>query len=162
MKHRNPKRPAGRTDRKKQRGSMAVEFAIIFPLFFYVFYAIVTYSLIFVAQQSLTLAAEEGARAALRYQSGMTTVDQSLQARSAFACTTAKSLSNWLASGSATACTATPATCSYDATMSCIQVTLNYTYSTNPLVPTLPLMGLALPNSLQAQAMVQLDPNNVL
>ncbi|KLU20452.1 pilus assembly protein TadE, partial [Caballeronia mineralivorans PML1(12)] len=49
---------------------MAVEFAIVFPLFFLVFYAIVTYSMIFVAQQSLTLAASEGARAALRYQTG--------------------------------------------------------------------------------------------
>ena len=53
-----------------ERGTMAVEFAMVFPVFFLVFYAIVTYSMIFVAQQSLTLAASEGARAALRYQPG--------------------------------------------------------------------------------------------
>jgi Flp pilus assembly protein TadG len=146
--------------RQRQRGSMAVEFAIIFPLFFYVFYAIVTYSLIFVAQQSLTLAAEEGARAALRYQTGASTVAQSLALRSTAACQTAQNLTNWLSS--LAQCTATPAACTYNASLSCIQVTLNYAYSTNPLVPTLPLLSLALPSALQANAMVQLDPNNVL
>jgi Flp pilus assembly protein TadG len=151
------KRPAGR---RKQRGNMAIEFAIIFPLFFYVFYAIVTYSLIFVAQQSLTLAAEEGARSALRYQTGATTVAQSLALRSTVACQTAQSLTNWLSS--LAQCTATPAACTYNGSMDCIQVTLNYAYSTNPLVPTLPLLNLALPSALQASAMVQLDPNNVL
>jgi Flp pilus assembly protein TadG len=47
---------------RRQRGTAAVEFAMIFPLFFVILYGIVTFSLIFVAQQNLTLAAEEGAR----------------------------------------------------------------------------------------------------
>ncbi|SAL37881.1 TadE family protein [Caballeronia udeis] len=63
---RAPVHGRSRAGRRVQRGSMAVEFAIVFPLFFLVFYAIVTYSMIFVAQQSLTLAASEGARAPLR------------------------------------------------------------------------------------------------
>jgi Flp pilus assembly protein TadG len=52
-----------------QRGATAIEFALLFPLFFAILYAIITFSLIFVAQQNLTLAAEEGARAALNWQS---------------------------------------------------------------------------------------------
>jgi Flp pilus assembly protein TadG len=147
-------------NRKHQRGNMAIEFAIVFPLFFLIFYAIVTYSLIFVAQQSLTLAAEEGARAALRYQASAQTISQSLAMRGAAACQTARNLSNWLA-GLAT-CNAVPAPCTYDATMQCLQVTLGYAYSQRPILPPLPLLNLALPDSLVARAMVQLDPNNVL
>ena len=52
----------------KQKGAAAIEFAIIFPIFFIIFYAVVTYGLIFAAQQTITLAAAEGARAAVRYQ----------------------------------------------------------------------------------------------
>ncbi|BAO89970.1 TadE/TadG family type IV pilus assembly protein [Caballeronia cordobensis] len=149
-----------RPGRHAQRGNMAIEFAIVFPLFFVVFYAIVTYSIIFVAQQSLTLAAEEGARAALRFQANAQTVDDALARRATAACETAKNLTNWLAS--AALCSAAPAPCTYDASLRCIEVTLNYGYAQRPLVPTLPLFGLALPDSLIARAMVQLDPDNVL
>jgi Flp pilus assembly protein TadG len=145
--------------RRAQRGSMAVEFAIVFPLFFLVFYAIVTYSMIFVAQQSLTLAASEGARAALRYQTGATSTASSLALRATAACTTATGLVNWLA-GSAP-CTATYAACSFDATMQCVNVALIYNYASRPLVPSLPLIGLPLPASLTASAMVQLNPENL-
>ena len=55
---------------KKQQGAAAIEFAIIFPIFFLIFYAIITYGLIFAVQQTVTLAAAEGARAAVRYQAG--------------------------------------------------------------------------------------------
>ena len=50
---------------RRQRGATAVEFAIIFPLFFVICYAIICFGMIFVIQQSLTFAASEGARAAL-------------------------------------------------------------------------------------------------
>jgi Flp pilus assembly protein TadG len=146
--------------RARQRGNTAIEFAIVFPLFFLVFYAIVSYSLIFVAQQSLTLAAEEGARAALSYQAGATSVADSLSKRGTAACTTATGLSNWLAG--VAQCAATPAPCNYDATMDCMQVTLAYAYAQNPLIPTLPLLDMALPDALNASAMIQLDPNNLL
>jgi Flp pilus assembly protein TadG len=142
-----------------QRGSTAVEFAIVFPLFFLVFYAIVTYSMIFVAQQSLTLAASEGARAALRFQSNATSAASALALRASAACTTATGLVNWLASS--TPCTATYAPCTFDATMQCVNVALNYNYASQPLVPSLPLIGLPLPANLAASAMVQLNPENL-
>jgi Flp pilus assembly protein TadG len=141
-------------------GATALEFAFVFPLFFLIFYAIVTYSLIFVAQQSLTLTAEEGARAALRYQKGATTAAQSLDLRTAATCTTTAGLKNWL--GSASACTATHAACSYDATMQCVSVVVTYNYAASPLVPSLPLLSLALPTQLTAHANVQLNPNTLL
>ncbi|MET5115605.1 TadE family protein, partial [Burkholderia pseudomallei] len=46
------------------RAATAIEFAILFPMFFLILDGIITYGMIFAAQQSLTLAATEGARAA--------------------------------------------------------------------------------------------------
>ncbi|MGF6762669.1 Flp pilus assembly protein TadG [Paraburkholderia sp. GAS33] len=132
---------------------------MIFPLFFVILYGIVTFSLIFVAQQNLTLAAEEGARAALNYQTA-TSTGNALAARTAAACTAA---SNMVASLISTAtCVSTWATCSYDATMDCVNVTLTYNYASSPLVPNLPLTGFVLPASLVSSAMVQLNPENIL
>ncbi|HEY1997374.1 TadE family protein [Paraburkholderia sp.] len=151
-------RPIARP-RRTERGSAAVEFVVVFPAFFMILYAIVTYSLIFVAQQNLTLAAEEGARAALNYQQAASP-GAALGARASAACTAA---SNMVASlVSKAQCTTTATSCSYDATMKCVNVTLTYDYSNNPLIPALPLWGLALPASLQSSAMVQLNPENIL
>jgi Flp pilus assembly protein TadG len=147
------------TRRLHQRGTAAVEFAMIFPLLFMILYGIVTFSLIFVAQQNLTLAAEEGARAALNYQAATSTAN-ALAARTTAACTAA---SNMVASliSSAT-CASSSTTCSYDATMDCVKVTLTYNYASSPLVPNIPLVNFALPASLVSSAMVQLNPENIL
>jgi Flp pilus assembly protein TadG len=144
---------------RRARGNTAVEFALVFPLFFVVLYAIVTYSMIFVAQQSLTLAAEEGARATLKYQQA-DDPGAALDKRVAAACPAATGMANWLAARAG--CNATPASCSYDATMTCVTVTLTYNYAAQPLVPTLPLLGLALPAQLTSSAMIQLNPGYLL
>ena len=70
---------------RRQRGATAVEFALVFPLFFTIVYMIITFSLMMVAQQNLTLAAEEGARAALNYQPN-TSLQSALTNRAAAAC----------------------------------------------------------------------------
>ncbi|WP_227242550.1 TadE/TadG family type IV pilus assembly protein [Paraburkholderia caribensis] len=145
--------------RRRQRGASAVEFALVFPLFFMIFYAIVTFSLIFVAQQSLTLAAEEGARAALNYQQAQT-VNAALDNRTAAACTAAANLANWLAAKAK--CDASWAPCTFDGTMRCVTVTLTYNYQSYPLVPPVPLFDVALPAQLTSSAMVQLNPGYVL
>ncbi|GLU34854.1 TadE family protein [Trinickia caryophylli] len=142
-----------------ERGSTAVEFALVFPLLFAVFYGVATFSLIFVAKQSLTLAAEEGARAALNYQSASNT-QAALAARGQSACTVASNAAAWLGGGSRCAAEAQP--CSYDASMDCISVTLTYDYAARPLVPALPLLDIALPGTLTSAAVVQINPENVL
>ncbi len=141
------------------RGSTAVEFAVLFPLFFIIFYAIVTFSLIFVAQQNLTFAAEEGARVALNFLPASDLPD-ALKKRKEAACTAALSVSGWLADASS--CDATPNPCAYDASMQCITVTLAYHYSTRPLVPPLPLLDVALPTQLTGTAVIQLNPGYLL
>jgi len=51
-----------------QRGSYAVEFSIVFLFVFTMLYAIVCYAIVFTLRFGLQNAAEDGARAALRYQ----------------------------------------------------------------------------------------------
>lgn len=60
------RRSAG-TAKHRQRGATALEFAFVFPVFFMLFYATVHFGLVFTARMSLQHAAEEGARAALRW-----------------------------------------------------------------------------------------------
>ena len=48
-----------------QRGAAAIEFALLFTLFFAIYYALVSYAVTMMLQQSFTHAAAEGARAAI-------------------------------------------------------------------------------------------------
>ncbi|WP_322053759.1 TadE/TadG family type IV pilus assembly protein [Paraburkholderia bannensis] len=150
-------------NRNCQRGVAAIEFALAFPLFFVVLYGIVMYSMIFLVQHSLTSAAAEGARAALVYQNAANT-GAALTSRANAACTRALAVVNWLTQ--APQCTQTvntaPAGCTSNTAMDCVQITLSYPWSSKPLVPPLPLMGLMSPTSLVGQATVQIDPANLL
>ncbi len=139
-----------------QRGATAVEFAMVFPLFFSVLYAIVMFSLILVAQQNLTLAASEGARAALNWQANSGYSD-AVSKRTSATCTAAKLVTASLVQKMQ--CQSSNATC--NGGMLCVTVTLSYDYSTYPIVPTLPLLSFAVPSSLTSTAMVQLNPENI-
>ncbi|MEK7889502.1 TadE/TadG family type IV pilus assembly protein [Burkholderia contaminans] len=146
---------------RRQQGATAVEFALVFPLFFLIMYAIVTYGLIFAVQQGLTLAATEGARTALNYvyeSNGSGT--QALADRAKAAQSTAIGLTTWLANVQIP--TPVSGACSYDATMYCVTVTVTYPYKTNPLVPSLPLLGLVTPTQLTGTATVQINPATIL
>ena len=154
--------------RTKQRGVAAIEFALIFPVFFMLLYGIITYVLIFLAQQSLALAAEEGARAALRYTSA-TDPNQ----RGVIGCNVATGLVSWLGKDSlnnsiATCSSTVPGPCTLPGgasafpvgvTSQCITLKVFYPYGSNPLVPRLlgPVMNVALPTVLASAATVQID-----
>ena len=144
--------------RRSQRGATAVEFALVFPLFFAIFYAIVTFSLIFVAQQSLTLASEEGARAALNYQAA-SSVASAVAARVSNAAAVAASMVAPMISQGASS-SAVSAMCA--GSMQCITVTVNYNYGRYPLVPNLPVLSVILPSQLSSSATVQLNPVSIL
>ncbi|WP_232833649.1 TadE/TadG family type IV pilus assembly protein [Paraburkholderia kururiensis] len=149
-----------RHTRRRERGSTAVEFALLFPVFFAIAYAVVSYSLVFVAQQSLTLASEEGARAALRYQKAAN-MSAALAARTSAACLAATNAASWLGSTALT-CSPQAQNCSYDSTMTCVQVQLSYDYKNHPLVPSLPLVDFKIPDAIVTQSTVQLNPENIL
>lgn len=50
---------------RPQKGSVAIEFVMLFLLFFVLFYAMVNYALVMLMQSAFVHAAEEGARAAI-------------------------------------------------------------------------------------------------
>lgn len=61
MKHNSNK-----TDKaKKQTGAVAIEFALMFPVFFALVYAIIAYGMYFLVQLNLTYASEEVLRATI-------------------------------------------------------------------------------------------------
>lgn len=54
-----------------QRGVYAIEFAVVFMTFFSILYAVICYGMLFAFRIGLQNAAEDGARAALQYQSSL-------------------------------------------------------------------------------------------
>lgn len=78
----------------RQKGAYAVEFAFVFVIFFLVLYGMITYGLIFAAQQSMNFAAESGARAGLQWQAGNSTL--ALSARAEKALEVSKDHSSWV------------------------------------------------------------------
>jgi Flp pilus assembly protein TadG len=49
----------------RQRGAAAIEFALVFPVFFLLFYGLINWGLIFTVQHNLNYAAQHAARAGL-------------------------------------------------------------------------------------------------
>jgi Flp pilus assembly protein TadG len=142
----------------RQRGATAVEFALVFPLFFAIVYLIITFSVMMVAQQNLTLAAEEGARAALNYQPN-TSLQSALTNRAAAACVAAQAVMASIVS--AATCTSTASACSPSNGMQCVQVAMAYDYQKHPIVPSIVILDIPLPKTLTSSATVQLNPENI-
>jgi Flp pilus assembly protein TadG len=151
----NATRAGMRAGRGRQRGVVAVEFALTFmfgllPLLLMMMSGV----LIFAAKQSLTLAADNGARAALRYNTD----------RQATACLVAQQSMAWLLSfsGDTPSCTSGPIVvstiaCPSDATLNCVQVVTSFDYAAHPFIPgTTTVYGWFL-DSISSTAIVQLD-----
>ena len=147
-------------------GQAAIEFAIVFLLFFAMLWGILTFGFIFAAQNTLTLAAENGARAALRYQPA-TDVGTATALRIAAATTAATNTVQWLqnftpAYDPAAYLTATSAPCTYNGNLICFHVQISYPYAQHPLIPPFPGFGLFAPTQLVGKATMQVDPGNLL
>jgi len=132
---------------RRQRGATAVEFAIIFPLFFVICYSIICFGMIFVIQQSLTFAASEGARAGLNYAPDLSTRTSKAQAA-------AQNVVGWLNISAPNVVVQAPP-CKYDATLYCLSVTVSY--SPQVWVKTMPFLGTILTQPLTSTAVVQIS-----
>jgi len=159
-------RPCARPSR--QRGSAAIEFAMVFLLGILPLLLItMTGVMIFAAQQALSLASAEGARAALQYGTSAQ--------RQTNACNAAQRSMAWLLtfSGESATCTAptapggayapvavsAAAPCPTNATATCITVVTSFDYDNHPFIPgTKALYGWAMGTNLSSTATVQLDP----
>lgn len=149
-----------------QRGVATLEYAFmlllgILPLVLFV----ANGTLVFAAKQSLSLAAQEGARAALRHGDAAQKKTQ--------ACAAARNAMAWLVnfSGVDADCGAPnaapvqvsgPLPCTGGLAGYCMKVTVSYDAVTHPFMPGLgPLYGWVLDGPLHSEAVVHLDPSFV-
>ena len=150
------KRVMAGTGRSRQRGVVAIEFALIFlfgllPLLLLMISGV----LIFAAKQSLTLAADNGARAALQYSTNRETT----------ACQVAQQSMQWLLTFSgvtAPDCTdgpivVTTIACPSNANLSCVQVVTSFDYNAHPFIPGTQTVYRWLLGTISSTAIVQLD-----
>lgn len=136
-----------RAIRYKQKGSVAIEFALAFPLFFTLFYAIVGYGLIMTLEQSMTQASKEGARAAIKADPTAFDSFEDYQKKVAeLARTAVVQTLAWLPGAQKSVILGLPP--DYDKIQvsvngASIMVTVTYAYNQRPLIPvlTLPVVG---------------------
>ena len=144
--------------RRGDRGAALVEFALVALLFMFFIYAVAVFGILLSTKNSITHAAAEGARSALTVSD---LPAATLDARRVTQATTtvANSLSGTLGSHyNPSDVSASIAGCDNPAdTHKCITVTITYPWSTRPIVPQLPGMGLATPNNVRATAVVRLS-----
>lgn len=152
--------------RRAQRGSYVIEFAFVFLAFFLMLYGIMMYGMIFTAQQSLNLAAQDGARTALQWQSG----SDHMTRRANAALAAALQQADWLGSMSGVelnvaVCGAT-GKLSESGTGACsgltladdqLEVVVSYPYGAHPLIPNLLLTSAMVPETLSARGSVRLS-----
>lgn len=150
---------------RRQRGVYAVEYALVFPIFFVLIYAVLSYGIVFAVRLGMQNAAEDGARAGLRY------CTPALTCREAAARTVAQSRVDWLPAVAAPVartcpigvdCAVSVTSCGTTLPTRCqIVVTIDYDYASNPIAPPLPGFGFLLPDKLQGRASVLLVDGNV-
>ena len=158
MSHYVDRRKTLLAKRAKERGAALVEFALVSLLFVFFIYAVAVYGIVLSTKNSITHAAAEGARASL---SVADLPAATLDARRITQATTTagNSLSGTLGSHySSSQVSAAIAGCDSPAdTHKCITVTVNYPWSTNPIVPLAPGMGLITPDTIHTSAVVRLN-----
>ncbi|OFS96510.1 pilus assembly protein TadE [Stenotrophomonas sp. HMSC10F06] len=146
----------------RQRGIATLEFALML-LFGLLPLLLVTYSgvMIMAAQQTLSAASAEGARAAFRHAT-------QTERRTA-ACVAARRSMQWLltyarqtpdcaAAGAPPITVSTPAPCADLPAAQCIRVEVSYDYRAHPFLPgTGRVYGWVMPRALRSTAVAQLD-----
>jgi Flp pilus assembly protein TadG len=150
--------PRARTSARNQRGVYAIEFAMVFLIFFALLYGAICYGMLFAFRLGLQNAAEDGARAALRYQ-------PTYAARSGKAVDIATQGIAWLPGivtrkVDATVCgvvgnNCTAPVCGADWTARCQMVVTVTAGDMRKLLPPLP--SFALPDEIVGQASMLLD-----
>lgn len=147
---------------RAQRGVYAIEFAFVFLISFALLYAVICYGFLLTMRMSLQNAAEDGARAGLRYQ-------RNLDDRETEAHDVAVERTNWLPAGlkenrnvEATICLAEEDTCSQAAPpcgpewdSRCQMVVTVTVGGIEELFPAFP--GFAVPDQIAGKASMLLD-----
>jgi Flp pilus assembly protein TadG len=133
-----------------------LEFALVIPIFVFVLYGLIAFGIMLSAKQSLVHAATEGARAAVGAPAGAGALDQAQKdaAKAAVQRSLQKSVSQYDVNDPAEF-KADVTWCVGSSGPKCIFVDVTYPYSSRPLVPQAPGLGLVTPDKLTAHAVVQ-------
>lgn len=141
----------------RQRGAAAIELSLAMCVSMLVLAAVVGYGMVFWAQQRLSYAAGEGARAVL---DASARADAQAPVSAADACAVARRAAGWLSVD----CVPAVRACAWDPTgqTECVSVSVSYETAGLPLVGILRLLGVAdgtgwMPARLAAQATVQVE-----
>jgi Flp pilus assembly protein TadG len=149
--------------RRNERGAEMVEFAFVVVLLIALLYGIISYGLILAAQNTITQAAADGARAGIVASSSGTIGPPCTTS----ACTVSESQAGsdlgWLGKGSCgtsattITCVSTEVPCPSNPNNECLTVEVNYAYSANPLFPELPGMGVIMPSTISSSDTLQMS-----
>jgi Flp pilus assembly protein TadG len=151
-----------RSDARDERGAEMIEFAIVVVLLIALLYGIITYGLILAAQATVTQAAADAARAGLVASATAKATAEEEAANdlgwmNKGTCYQPDVPPSGLGSASATTtCVASEAPCPSNSSIQCLSVTVKYNYSSNPLFPELPGLGLITPSTISSTNVVQL------
>jgi Flp pilus assembly protein TadG len=144
---------------KSEEGAAMVEFALVIGLFVVVLYGLIAYGLALDLKQNMSHAANEGARAAIgAVPTGAETPEQAAERVAKDTVVRAmKSFGQFDSSmvdakADAAQCQPNPPTASAE----CITVTLTYPYGSKPIVPNAPGLGVVIPDTMTAKAVVVL------
>lgn len=144
MRRRDGHRPTRQRRDGAEDGAVIVEFAAIFIVFAMLLWGLISYGVIFAAQQSLTHGAGEAARATVGVSDPDDARDRALDMLD-------EEL-EWLEEGIASQ-EADVAACENDATNQCLTVVVTYDWDEHPIVPT--IFDVAVPDTLSGRAVVQ-------
>ncbi|WP_372734925.1 TadE/TadG family type IV pilus assembly protein [Nocardioides sp.] len=151
---------------RNQRGAAAVEFALVAPLLMLLVFGIISYGYMLSFRQGISQGVAEGARAAAVAPAQLTATQKQTRAREAInsglgnygvAC---NSSNNLIKGGSVvgTCQVSSPQTCTGSTVNAmCVKVTVNYDYRENPLIPSVPGIGIVLPERLSVISEAQVN-----
>ncbi|MEY2399341.1 MAG: hypothetical protein QOJ00_2515 [Actinomycetota bacterium] len=133
-----------------------MEFSFVFLLLVFLIYGIAAFGIMLSTKNSLTHAASEGARSALSV-SDLPSATANTRRLDQVKATITKDLSWMGANYDVSYVNAAIANCSSTDTTQCVTVTITYPWSSKPLIPAAPGLGLVSPNTMTATAVVRIS-----
>jgi Flp pilus assembly protein TadG len=153
-----------------------LEFALVVVLLITLLYGIITWGLILAGQSTITQAAADAARAGIVQGTGTVPTCQGSGTNvNAAGCTAVQQAATdigWMNKGACKetvngtviqgstgpmSCTASTGPCPSVSTNTCLTVTVSYAYSSSPLFPELPGLGLITPSTISSTNVLQIS-----
>lgn len=152
--------------RDSERGAAAVEFALVVPLLLLLLFGIIGYAYMLSFRQALSQGAAEGARAAAvsplpvaadKQQAALDAVNEALDSYGVTCSGTAVGSNLMKGTTDVGSCSVATAACTNDGTKDCVTASLDYEYADHPLLPSVPGLGIVLPDHLRYRAVAQVS-----